>query len=151
MCPFFFFKIAMPVSFQILPHHELIVVTYTGVAGLDETMERAGECARHPDFRPTMRHLIDLSRITGFERDFPRFFAMQAKVMEDFPPVGTDQMFVYFAPGRPAQEMVQMVRKSWDGLDWAVVVALEDEAEVMALMGLPGTCIADLCQGAQNG
>jgi hypothetical protein len=138
----------MPVSFRILPRFNLIIATYSGFAGLEETIERAAECARHPDFNPAMRHLIDVSRVVEVERDFPRFFAMQGKVMEDFPPIGNDQMFVFYAPTRPGQEMAQMVRKSWDGLDWAVVVALEDEAQVLTLLGLPGDSIASLAEQA---
>ncbi|THD84191.1 hypothetical protein E7811_00040 [Aliigemmobacter aestuarii] len=134
----------MPVTFTILPRHDLVVVTYSGFAGIDETIQRGAECGRHPDFRPTMRHLIDLSRVTGYERDFPKFFAMQARLMEEFPRGPTDQMFVYFAPTRPGQEMVQMVRKSWEGLDWALLVALEDETDVMRVLGLPEDRIGSL-------
>ena len=90
----------MPVGFRILPQHALVLVTYSGVAGLQETIERTAECARHPDFDLRFRHLVDVSGITGYERDFPGFFAMQAKVMESYPPQGQDQIFVFLAPTR---------------------------------------------------
>lgn len=137
----------MPVSFRILPHRALVLVTYTGMAGLQETIERTAECASHPDFRPTHRHLVDVSRITGYERDFPGFFAMQAKVMESYPPpLGHDQMFLFLAPTRAGQEMAQMVRRSWDGLDAIIVRIVEDEAQALALLGLRESCLADLVE-----
>lgn len=134
----------MPVSYRILPHRNLVLVTYTGVAGLRETIERTAECASHPDFRPTHRHLVDVSRITGYERDFPGFFAMQAKVMESYPPLGHDQLFLFLAPTRVAQEMAQMVRRSWDGLDWAIVRIVEDEGQALNLLGVAELSLAQL-------
>lgn len=134
----------MPVSFRILPQRALVLVTYTGVAGLQETIERTTECASHPDFDPAFRHLVDVSRITGYERDFPGFFAMQAKVMESYPPQAQDQLFLFLAPTRIGQEMAQMVRRSWDGLDWAIVRIVEDEGQAMTLLGLREHSISDL-------
>jgi hypothetical protein len=139
----------MPVSFRILPQHALVLVTYSGVAGLQETIERTAECARHPDFDLRFRHLVDVSRITGYERDFPGFFAMQAKVMESYPPQGQDQMFIFLAPTRQGQEMAQMVRRSWDGLDWAIVRVVEDETQAITLLGLREQSISGLL--AQSG
>ena len=107
----------MPLVFHVMPHRNLVVARYRGFAGLHETVEKAAECAAHPGFRPTMRHLVDLMEITGYERDFPRYFAMQATVMEKFFVPGAEHVFVYLAPTRPGQEMAQMVRRSWEGLD----------------------------------
>jgi hypothetical protein len=134
----------MPVAFRILPQHALVLVTYSGVAGLQETIERTVECARHPDFDLRLRHLVDVSGITGYERDFPDFFAMQARVMESYPPQGQDQIFVFLAPTRMGQEMAQMVRRSWDGLDWAIVRIIADEAQAMSLLGLREQSISEL-------
>lgn len=134
----------MTLEFRIFPQMELILVTYSGIAGLQETIEKTAECAQHPDFRHTMRHLVDLSRIEGYERDFPGFFVMQARVMDTFPPVGTDQIFVFYAPGRVAQEMAQLVRRSWEGLDWAIVRIVSDEEQALAVLGLRERSIAEL-------
>jgi hypothetical protein len=134
----------MPVAFRILPSRALVLVTYSGVAGLQETIERTAECARHPDFDLRYRHLVDVSRITGYERDFPGFFAMQAKVMESYPPQGQDQIFVFLAPTRQGQEMAQMVRRSWDGLNWAIVRIVEDEGQALDLLGLREHSISEL-------
>lgn len=137
----------MPVDIRVLPERNLVLAIYTGVAGLRETTERAAECAAHPGFRASMRHLVDLSRITGYERDFPGFFAMQAKVMEDFVSPGGDHIFLFYAPTRAGQEMANMVRRSWEGLERAIIVVHDDEAEALATLGLRERRIEDLVAG----
>jgi hypothetical protein len=134
----------MPLTFSILPRHTLIVACYEGIAGLDETIAKAAECASHPDFDPAMRHLVDLRALTGYERDFPKYFAMQATVMEKFLVPGGGHMFVYLAPTRAGQEMAQMVRRSWDGLDHIIVRIVEHEAEALAILGLRERKLADV-------
>jgi len=138
----------MALTFSILPHRNLIVARYQGFAGLAETIEQAGTCAAHPDFDPAMRHLVDLCDLTGYERDFPKYFAMQAKVMEQFLLPGGGHMFVYLAPTRVGQEMAQMVRRSWDGLDHIVVRIVEHEAEALAILGLRERKLADVLASA---
>jgi len=121
----------MPIAFHILPHRNLVVGRYSGFAGLQETVQQAAECVAHPGFRPTMRHLVDLTEVTGDESDFPRHFAMQATVMEQLFVPGLDHVFVHLAPTRPGQEMARMVRRSWDGLDHLALRIVEHEAEVL--------------------
>lgn len=134
----------MPIAFHVLAHRNLVVARYSGLAGLQETIEAAAECAAHPGFRPTMRHLVDLVGVTGYERDFPRYFAMQATVMEQFFVPGLDHVFVYLAPTRPGQEMAQMVRRSWDGLDHIVLRIVEHEGQAMTILGLKERTLAEL-------
>lgn len=134
----------MPIAFHVLPHRNLVVARYRGFAGLQETIDTAALCAAHPDFRPTMRHLVDVAEITGYERDFPRYFSMQAAVMEQFFVPGLDHLFIYLAPTRPGQEMAQMVRRSWDGLDHMVLRIVEHEAQAMAILGLKERTLAEV-------
>ena len=134
----------MPIAFHILPHRNLVVARYSGFAGLQETVQRAAECAAHPGFRPSMRQLVDLTEITGYEKDFPRYFAMQDTVMEQFFVPGLDHVFVYLAPTRPGQEMAQMVRRWWEGLDHLVLRIVEHEAEAMAIPGLKERSLAEV-------
>jgi hypothetical protein len=64
--------------------------------------------------------------------------------MESYPPQGHDQIFLFLAPTRIGQEMAQMVRRSWDGLAWAIVRIVEDEGQAMTLLGLREHRISDL-------
>jgi hypothetical protein len=134
----------MGLSFTILPRHSLIIARYDGFASLDETRQKAALCAADPAFDPRMRHLVDLRALTGYERDFPKYFAMQAEVMDRFHNPRTSAIFVYLAPGRVAQEMAQMVRRSWEGLGSIVVRIVEEESDAIAILGLGVDRLEDL-------
>jgi hypothetical protein len=135
----------MPVAFTILPQLALIRVVFAGVVGLDETVEGAAACAAHPDFRTGFRHLIDLRGVTDFERDMVGYFAMQARVIEHFPVMGEGfqvfTMVVIAPPGAP-RLMAERVRRSWEGLDGAILRIVEDEAAAMSVLGLPEAALA---------
>lgn len=133
----------MPVTFRILPRSSLIVATYTGFASIDETTVAAEACARDPAFSPHLRHLVDLRAVTGYERDFPRFLAMQARVMDSFRFQPNELMIVYLSPTPVAQAMAAMVNRSWDGLaEGPILRIVLTEDEALALLGLGATSLA---------
>ncbi|MDP2087431.1 MAG: hypothetical protein Q8K20_19735 [Gemmobacter sp.] len=138
----------MPVSYKILPKLDLVLVTFSGMVGLQETLLSAGECGRHPDFRPGMKHLFDLTDVTGHERDFPAYFAMQAKVLENLPPTGGDHLLMFLAPTRAGQDMAELVRRTWEGLPRAIVLVHETAAEALATLGLRERSLADVMTSA---
>ena len=131
----------MPIAFRILPELALVHVTYSGVAGLAETIEGTAACAAHPDFRPSHRHLVDLRGIDDFERDLPGFLSMQARVIDHFPIIGDGFhpfMMVMIAPSGPARGMAEQVRRTWEGLEGALVRVVVDEASALSVLGLEG-------------
>ena len=137
----------LPVSFKILPQRQLILFTYAGLVGLQESTDAIGACARHPDYRPWQRQFCDLSRVTGVERDFPKLMKMQAKIVEDLQSDGNDLIVVFYAPTQVGQILAHTARKSWDGLNAVIVLIHDDEAEALALLGLPETSLSDLLLG----
>lgn len=91
-----------------------------------------------------MRQFCDLSAVTGVERNFPELLKMQAKIVEEMGPAGPELLVMFYAPTRAGQELAQMARKSWEGLDSVIVLIQETEADALAVLGLPETSIADL-------
>lgn len=138
----------MPVDFRLLPSRNLIILTFHGVAGLAEAMEAATACARHPDFQPHRRQLVDLRAVTGWERDFPGFMALQAALVEVFDWKRTEAMIVAIAPHRPAQEMAGLVGRSWQGLGGPALRVALDEVQALGLLGLREGSIGELLAGA---
>lgn len=134
----------MPVGFVILPQRNLAIFTYSGEVTLQESSDVVAAAAAHPDHRPGMRQLCDLSRVTGVERDFPELLKMQARMAESLLTRPHELIVVFYAPTRAGQEMVQMARRSWEGLNSVIVLAQEDEAEALALLGLPEKSLASL-------
>ena len=134
----------MSVEFRIVPWHGVCIVTFIGEIGIAETMASIAECARHPDFRLGMNHLFDLSTVTGVEKDFPAYLSLQAKALENIGPAPSNGLLVYFAPTRIAQDMAEMIRKSWEGLDWVVVRVVTEEDQALDLLGIQAESVAAL-------
>jgi len=127
----------MPVTFKILPRRALVVFTYSGMVGLQESLDAIAACVGNPEYQPSMRQLCDLSAVTGVERDFPALLKMQAKMVESLQPAESDLVVLFYAPSRAGQEMAQMARKSWEGLNSVLVLTQDNEAKALALLDLP--------------
>jgi hypothetical protein len=134
----------MPVSFTILPHRNLAIFTYSGEVTLQESSDVVAAAAAHPDHRLGMRQLCDLSRVTGVERDFPALLKMQARLADSLLTKPMELVVVFYAPTRAGQELVQMARRSWEGLNSVIVLSQDDETEALALLGLPEKTLAAL-------
>jgi hypothetical protein len=111
---------------------------------LDEALGAVAAASQHPDNRPRLRHLCDLTAVTGVERDFPQLFAMQAKFLEHLDLSQGEMIVAFLAPTPAGQEMAQMAKRSWEGLNAVIVLVHDNEAETLALLGLPETTLATL-------
>ncbi len=136
----------MPVSFEIDAKRGIVVVEYSGRAGLDETFEVFGQYAMHPKAASGQVHMMDLSRVTEVEQDFPKFMKFQAQAAEGFGKPVQPSLMVFYCPNPPARQMAEMVRKSWDGLDGLTLAIIEDEAEALAVAGCTEKSFAELKQ-----
>lgn len=134
----------MSVSFQILASRGLVYVRYSGFARLDDTFVAFGQYMRHPDFRPGQKQLVDLSGVTGFERDYARLFAMQSIKADAFLNGDAQTLIVYYAPGEEAQRLCQLVARSWEPVASVVALVQQHEDEALALLGQAETSIAEL-------
>ena len=141
----------MPATFQILPQHQLALFTYSGFVTLAESLAVVTAYGQDPRSQPWMRQLCDLSAMTGVERNFPELLKMQAKFVETLLPAGRDLLVVFYAPTRAGQELAQMARKSWAGLNAVVVLVHDTEAEVLALLGLREVSLTQLQTAVQDG
>ncbi|MFD2856475.1 hypothetical protein ACFSZS_19270 [Seohaeicola zhoushanensis] len=102
----------------------------------------------HPDFRPGQKQLVDLSRVTGFERDYTKLFSLQALKAEAFVTGAGQTLVVYYAPSEAAQRMCQLVTRSWADLPSVIALVQQEEAEVLALLGQRESSIAELLEVA---
>lgn len=134
----------MAVSFRIFPKHRFALFVYSGFVTLQESMDVVAACAVHPDHRPMMRQFCDLSQVTGVERDFAKLLKAQAKFAEALHHAGGEQLVLFYAPTAAGQEMAQMARRSWEGLNSVIVLIQHHETEAMELLGLQGLSLAAL-------
>lgn len=140
--------LSLSISFQILRDYSTVYVRYEGLAHMGESLQAFSAYVAHPDYRPGQRQLVDLSGVTGFDRDFAGLLKAQALKADQFDGQAGQTLIAYFAPGRAAQEMAAIVLRSWEGFHHVAARILEDEAAALAFLGLPKTRIADLLETA---
>lgn len=125
----------MPVSFHILADRGLVVVRYSGFAAIDDTLEATKDYVAHPDYAPGQRQLVDLSAITGYEKDYARFIMMQAAKAGRFTQSGTQTLVVYSAATPIALELATLFIKSWDDVHAVVPMIQYTQSDALALLG----------------
>ena len=131
----------MPLTFRIFPDRGLVVVRYSGFATIDETMTATRDYVSSPDYAAGQKQLVDLSRVTGYEKDYVRFMEMQASKAERFASSGVQSLVVYIAPTPISQEVSSLFIRSWDDVHAVVPLVQHSEAEALALLGQPETSI----------
>jgi hypothetical protein len=134
----------MPVTYKVLPERNLIVFNYWGDLTPAEAQAAVVEAMQHPMAKSTMRHLCDVSRVTAIERDHVGMMKMQSRIIESLELNSQDVMVVFYAPTKTGLQIAQMARKSWEGLDRAIVLVQQTEAGALALLGLPDHSLDDL-------
>jgi len=105
------------------------------LAGIDETLAALDYHLPDPAFRSCRRHVVDLRALTGYEQDFARFFALQARFAELLPPDGGEMLVVFVAPTRMSQDMAELARRTWQGLSVVAMRVLEDLDQALELLG----------------
>ncbi|MDF1871552.1 hypothetical protein [Vannielia sp.] len=137
----------MPVTYQILADLGIVYVRYDGPMDVAESGALFASYMADPGFRPGQKQLVDLSRITGYERDFAGLLALQAKKAEAFLQ-GPETIIVYYAPGGVAREVAHLAMRSWENLDAIVALVQDTEAGTLSVLGLSETSFSALIQGA---
>ncbi|EAR49517.1 hypothetical protein OG2516_03023 [Oceanicola granulosus HTCC2516] len=138
----------MSVDFSIFSRLGIVYVRYSGFAWLDDSFAAFARYAQHPDYRPGQRQLVDLSGVAGFENDYAKLLALQARKADNFTGHESQTLLVYYAPTRVAYDMAMLIRRSWEGVEGMVIRVAETERQVLELLGQPEESIADLMEKA---
>lgn len=134
----------MPGQFSILPERGLIYVRCEGRFRLPEAEALMDEYYAHPDMRPDMKRLFDLSGLTGYDVDFQRMLAIHAEKTHVFTEKTADMMMVVFAPTTVSREFGQLLVAPWRGVSGMVATVQSDEAAVLAILGQPEQSFASM-------
>lgn len=135
----------MSLSFQIVPHRGLVYVRYIGTALIKDSAEAFGEYATHKDFAPGQKQLIDLSRVTGYERDYPRMFDLQMRKAEVFVKRNEQTLMVYYAPHERAMSLASLIARSWESVPGTHPrIVNTSEADALQLIGVPERSFGEL-------
>jgi hypothetical protein len=134
----------MPASFRILPDFSLVLTRYNGDLRLDEAEACLSAFLKDAAYRPGMAHLVDMSGITGFDKDLTRMMQLQARKAEAFLTADNPTVIVYYAPTSTSQRLARRILRSWDGLNVAVLRVAAEEMQVRDILGLRPTELAEL-------
>lgn len=130
----------MSPTFQILPERDLVFVRYVGTVLIAQSARAFGEYAAHKDFAPGHRQLVDLSQITGYERDYARMFDLQMRKADVFVKDATQTLMVYYAPTEIALTLATLIARTWDSVPGTCPrIVRTSEADALQLIGEPET------------
>lgn len=139
----------MSLTFQILPDRKLVYVRYVGTALIEQSARVFGAYAAHPDFAEGQTQLIDLSALTGFERDYPRIFDLQMRKADVFVKRGQQALIVYYAPHETALKLANIVLRLYDNVSGTCPrIVQTSEADALQLIGASETRFKDLLTAA---
>ena len=136
----------MTVNFCILPERGLVVVRYSGYAAIEDTLDATKAYVTHSDYAAGQKQLVDMTQITGYEKDYVKFMNMQAAKAERFVSSYAQSLVVYIAPTPISQGISAMFIRSWANVDAVVPLVQHSESEALALLGQPEKSIDELLE-----
>ena len=138
----------MPVTYKIYKDLGLVHVRYSGFGVIDESFAAIARYLADPAFRPGQKQLVDLSDLTGYEKNYAKLFELQAHKADAFMP-GPETLLVYYTPTGPSKEVGRLIMRSWEDVGASVVpIILEDETEVLSVLGLGVASLEELTKRA---
>jgi hypothetical protein len=127
----------MPVRFHIFPERGLVVVRYSGFATINDTMAATKAYLAHPDYSAGQKQLVDMTQITGYEKDYVRFMNMQAAKAGRLATAGVQSLVVYIANTPESLDVSTMFIRSWIDVDAVVPMLQHTEADALTILGQP--------------
>lgn len=126
----------MTISVQIYPERNFVMVRCTGYCRVAEHLDAFERYRAHPDYHSGQLQLFDLSGVTGFERNYPAFIGLQARLADAFGCGLHDDIVVFVAPTDTGREMAQMVIRSWTRHTGLVISLCETIGQALDILGL---------------
>ncbi len=128
---------------RVFPEHDLLVLRFSGHVTDGEYAAVTEAALADPDYRIGMKQLADLSAMTSFAVDPVALMKIEAAMLDILAVTPGEQMVVAIAPHPVAVKAIEMVRRSWDGLDQPLFFRLAlDPAQAAVFLGLETDVVA---------
>ncbi|MCB1467503.1 MAG: hypothetical protein KDK08_10275 [Rhizobiaceae bacterium] len=137
----------MPVTFRFLPEHFLIYFRIEGWIEIQEAVRAATELRAAPAYRKGMRQLVDLSALTGWERNFTAIMKEHANQVDVLDDPQRPSLIVLLAPHEEASSLAQAIRTPWERSQRAVMVTVDSEVEALTVLGIDAPSVAAVIEG----
>lgn len=126
----------MAISFRISPELALVYIRYWDVMGLEESRTAAIEYMSHPSFRPGLRHVVDLTDVMDYERDYADVLKLQAEHLDMFHNGPAPQLVMAIAPTELTQAVAALVMRSWENHPAVICTMCRSRDEALDILGL---------------
>jgi len=124
------------------------VVEYEGYSTIDELQQTSAAYVAHPDYVAGQKQLVNMTHITGFEKDYVRFMKIQAAKAERLAGAGVQSLCVYVAPTPVSKEIATLFTRTWADIVNVVTMVQDTEAEALTLLGQPEGSIDEMLRAA---
>ena len=137
----------MPVSYEILEHADVTIVSYSGTVTYDCIRQSFDSYINDPRYEPGRRELADMSGVTGVDMEFEHVNGLLARVTKFYSQQPRITLISIFAPDDLAFGMSRMFQTLSDN-DRGIRVSVEsEEAAALAWLELEFSSISELREG----
>jgi hypothetical protein len=140
----------LPISIKILPNIGLMYARFEGHIAVPDATAAFQAYMDHEDHAPGQKHLVDMSRVTSFEADYPELLQFLANMDADTQSTRTHTLFVYYATSELTRSMSQAAVNAWSASAHIVVRVLETEQSALDVLGLPYSSFAQMLDEGEN-
>ena len=133
----------MPLAFRILGDHNLVYVSCTGFITVSNALEAFRSYSDHHDFRPGQSQLIDLSDVTGYERDFTKIMSFQAQQADVYLLSDAPIHLIFVATNDLTRSMAMSALRSWEDVSGVVPLLLSSIEEAETVLSLNKHALAE--------
>lgn len=99
----------MPVEYKIFEDPILVCIRYSGHIVLQDVTAALEQFAQEPTRYLGQPHFFDLSDVTGFSFDYPKFFQILGNLADLYPAKAGEHLFVFLAPPGPPAELAHQL------------------------------------------
>lgn len=138
----------MSADYRILSNHGVIYIRQSGEMRVDDTVAMMARMWADPEFSPEMKHLFDVSQVTGWSSDVTGLLAHQARETDIYDNPLQPTLVACLAPTPETQTIARIIARFWDGSARVVVRIVASEKEALAVLGLKAGSLAALLQTA---
>lgn len=104
----------------------------------------------HEDHSPGQKHLVDMSRVTSFEAEYPELLQFFANLDAGTQSTRTNTLFVYYATSELTRGMSQTAVNAWSASTHVVVRVQDTEQSALDVLGLPYNSFAQMLDDGEN-
>ncbi|MEM9349436.1 MAG: hypothetical protein AAGA47_04185 [Pseudomonadota bacterium] len=120
---------------QLLEDGSLVYIWLSGRAKLGDPYEELRELQERGELKPGVPVLVDLAKITAFDRDAKLVMRLNLEIDDMLQLFGEETLLLIHAPNTLSREMAGAILDLWEGSEVVIVRICEDELGALMILG----------------